>query len=848
LRPAIALLAAVLPGVAIAAVSYRDDFGNGPRLSWGGERGEWVVTGGQYAASQPSNLPPTASLLPWVVGDFELSVDVIDPVDGGLWLRTGNGANRGVLLIVKPSELYWHVISDPSTGPYTRYAEVPVTLPAGTTRLRVVGNGLLLSAYLNDDPTPITTLDLATVTTPPGATYRVGRIGLHDNANPGHRYDNLVLTAAAAPPEDAAGWWPAENNADDAAGTANGAITGTVTYAAGKSGRAFRTTGNGLNYVAIPDGPTTDLPTQFTLEAWLRPGAGLSNPSNAWGLFSKAAPPFPEGLSYQFVLPNAGDDDAAAQSQFRNAAQFWPAQQVTGGRVDVGIWSHLGWTYDGNVSRIYIDGIERAAAVVGLVQPADVPTPLLLNCDGYGNGCSPVEIDEAVVYHRALTAQEIAARHGALAAQEVPLPYRIDMAGGTLDAHWTVLNRLAPTPRFVGSGHLRLTTTPTDLFGPTNNVANLPLVRLPPIGGDFAVTSAFRFDAPPAVFPQQAGVLVLDERSGTPDQDNYLRNSYVVEPQRRFEAVYDVAGVPGPVPNGPLVDIAADTPYWQRIERIGGAYRFSWSPDGEYWQPFFDADAATVIPRYAGLFALHGFEGPPPASFDAISFDVSTTCVTPPTALVSHWRLADTRDESGRNPLTSIGSPDFPPARVGIGTALDGTSQHLAAPAPQGLPVGPAPRTITLWAKTPRNLAVQTDSALIQYGSPSTGNVFGLITSVNAPGSLYFYGSDRDVAGATALQPDTWYHVAVTYDGTTIRLYVDGREDGSGNRVLDTVLDSNGLTIGLRPGCCRWQGVIDDVQVYARALSGDEIAAIHAAGAAGLCRPEQLFANGFEGP
>ncbi len=93
-----------------------------------------------------------------------------------------------------------------------------------------------------------------------------------------------------------------------------------------------------------------------------------------------------------------------------------------------------------------------------------------------------------------------------------------------------------------------------------------------------------------------------------------------------------------------------------------------------------------------------------------------------------------------------------------------------------------------------------------------------------------------------------WSHVARTYDGSIVRLYVDGREDGSGARALNTILDGDGLTIGLRPGCCRWQGIIDDVQVYDRALAAAEIASIHAAGAAGLCRPELIFMNGFEGP
>jgi hypothetical protein len=51
------------------------------------------------------------------------------------------------------------------------------------------------------------------------------------------------------------------------------------------------------------------------------------------------------------------------------------------------------------------------------------------------------------------------------------------------------------------------------------------------------------------------------------------------------------------------------------------------------------------------------------------------------------------------------------------------------------------------------------------------------------------------------LQADTWYHAAVTYDGNSVMLYLNGvLETSKLTTSLNTMLDKNGLTFGRRPG------------------------------------------------
>ena len=76
----------------------------------------------------------------------------------------------------------------------------------------------------------------------------------------------------------------------------------------------------------------------------------------------------------------------------------------------------------------------------------------------------------------------------------------------------------------------------------------------------------------------------------------------------------------------------------------------------------------------------------------------------------------------------------------------------------------------------------------------------------------------------------TWVHIAGTYDGTMARLYVDGQLVSSqpltGRFAADTtpfILGANGNGVGDASVSERFPGRIDEVMLYRRALSADEI-------------------------
>jgi hypothetical protein len=88
--------------------------------------------------------------------------------------------------------------------------------------------------------------------------------------------------------------------------------------------------------------------------------------------------------------------------------------------------------------------------------------------------------------------------------------------------------------------------------------------------------------------------------------------------------------------------------------------------------------------------------------------------------------------------------------------------------------------------------------------------------------------------GPTAVERQTWVHIAGTYDGTIARLYVDGQEVDSqaltGRLIADTtpvILGGNGNGAGSANVTERFPGRIDEIMLYRRALSAAEIEQIH---------------------
>jgi hypothetical protein len=107
-----------------------------------------------------------------------------------------------------------------------------------------------------------------------------------------------------------------------------------------------------------------------------------------------------------------------------------------------------------------------------------------------------------------------------------------------------------------------------------------------------------------------------------------------------------------------------------------------------------------------------------------------------------------------------------------------------------------------------------------------------LMLETIAPSPTYgSFPTSRTAASADALVTGQWHHVAGTYDGQTVAVYVDGALAGSNTfGPLQTLSTDGSIPVGvghLQGWGVQWfQGRMDDLQVYDNALTSGEIASL----------------------
>jgi arylsulfatase A-like enzyme len=161
---------------------------------------------------------------------------------------------------------------------------------------------------------------------------------------------------------------------------------------------------------------------------------------------------------------------------------------------------------------------------------------------------------------------------------------------------------------------------------------------------------------------------------------------------------------------------------------------------------------------------------------------------------------------------------------------FDGTNDLVMVPGFKGIG-GTAARTCAAWVKTTRTNSMP----VISWGTNTAGNNW---TFLLQSGMARLEVTGGWVQGSRLVNDGQWHHIACTFtndgtpDATDAKLYVDGTPETSlssqASQAINTIA-TNSVTIGTEGQGRYFSGVIDEAQIYNRALSSTEIANLFAA-------------------
>jgi concanavalin A-like lectin/glucanase superfamily protein len=197
---------------------------------------------------------------------------------------------------------------------------------------------------------------------------------------------------------------------------------------------------------------------------------------------------------------------------------------------------------------------------------------------------------------------------------------------------------------------------------------------------------------------------------------------------------------------------------------------------------------------------------------------------------VRDWSGNGNHGTLGSTPAADDNDPTWIKGIFNLGSALrfDGNDYVSIPDAPE---LRPERLTVSAWIR--KTGPAQRFEYFVAKGADSCFSAsWGLYTTENALLSFYVYHGDTRWVRAPEAPAEVfdgrWHHVAGTYDGTTVRLFVDGRQIGTGtptNEPIDYDVPSPAIALGSYQGSCALYltGDVDGVSIWDRALPIAEI-------------------------
>jgi YVTN family beta-propeller protein len=595
----------------------------------------------------------------------------------------------------------------------------------------------------------------------------------------------------AAPPAVTDGLislWRGEGNGFDVFGGNHGTLQGGTAFAAGKLWQAFSFAGT--SYVQAPDSVADFGNNPFTVSFWMY--APSDPPSDAY-LVGRSHPDGGQGWDIRF------DDNAIKVC----GVNGWGFNIVSASSVALNNWHHIAVASTGSLVTLYIDGVVKGTSPRSAITSAGNPFRIGYTSNYGGSGFNGL-IDDVSIYNRALSPKEVMR----LVDPNGPVSWWRGEADttdsiGNNDGTWQ------GTPAY-GTGVFGNAF----VFNSVDNQVNIP--DSPSLNFDPTSPMSLSFWFKRADNSTTANL--IGKRSGCGAGE--IHYQVAIDPTNKLH-----------------FNSGGQVVSFNTIPPVGTWNHAAVSFDGSTARLYLNGElvntaaitlgGATSAPLEIGKSgSCTGFNG----EIDDVKIynrPLSDAEIANNYGLVSWWK-ADTNalDSAGANNGSWNGTPTYDSGIAGEAFSLDGSGKSVTVPASGNWVFGTGDFAISFWAYSDEFSARL--PLINNRRTPASNNMWAIEVYPVANRVEFHSGLTIYLTATNLLTNSSWNHITVTRSGSTLSMYINGVPSGSAANSAN-FSDINDLQIGRDImsgndlGGKNFQGLIDDVKVYKRALSAAEV-------------------------
>lgn len=644
----------------------------------------------------------------------------------------------------------------------------------------------------------------------------------------------------------------------------NGTLTDGPAAAIGKVGQALNF--DGVNdYVGVADSNSLDMTANWSVATWVKFDSFYTGNCENNAIINKGH----DGLNGFYGLDITEPDElcgpttGAKQASFSIRFSDGTSAGVSGNtqNLTTGIWYHLVGTYDGTSLKIFLNGVQDGStSVSGKTVAANTD---LLYFGKMNNGSFPYwvdgSIDDVRIYNRALSATEVQALYALGDADKINSSMAQPQGTGRLDSglqsYWSLDENTGTTTTDASTNALTgtLTNGPAwitgqigygiDFDGTDDSITTPDADVLDVVDGrNFTLSGWFNrdtFTTDDTVVAKRNGItaaengylayiddatdkLTFEVSDGTDEYQLESASTFVATGWHHFAVVWnDTVSTETKLYIDGRAENTTNTGTFANVNSLANAVTFNLGAESDAGNPFDGKlDEVRLYNR----------------TMTADEVDRLYRLTTPTsvdTALKGYWSF-DGADLSGTTAYDRSGSANNgtltngPVAAIGkLGQALnfDGVNDYVNIGVDPKFD-GASAITISAWIKPNASM---NDSTIVGKSTVVANQIYFWVGhSGLATDKISWNAGPGWLEATQTLTLNEWTHVVGVADASGHKIFYNGVLISSNSSAIAiSASDPQTWKIGSNGGSRHFNGSIDDVRIYNRALSTDEVTALY---------------------